>query len=83
MRSPLVAALALVLLLSGCPREVEEPEPGEARPCEVLADCNGGRTCADVPLEACVDGLCEEQGSLVRPCPGSGEPFPPDAGDGP
>ena len=61
------AALA-VLCLTGCPREVQEPEPGEAQPCDALEDCNAGLRCGDNPLRACVDGFCEGSPSLVLPC---------------
>lgn len=68
VRLRFLAASLLILGSAGCPREVQEPEPGEATPCDTLADCNGGRACGSVPLRACVDGLCEEQPSLVIPC---------------
>lgn len=62
-----LAALA-ALMLPGCPRDVQEPEPGEAQPCEALEDCNAGLRCGGSPLRACVDGLCESSPSLVVPC---------------
>lgn len=63
----LLATLA-ALALSGCPRHVQEPEPGEAQRCDVLEDCNAGLRCGDTLLRACVDGLCEATPSLVVPC---------------
>ena len=65
-------ASALLLLASGCPRDVQTPEPGEAIRCDELADCNGGAVCASFPLEACVDGLCEVTPTLVVPCADAG-----------
>lgn len=68
VRVRIVAALLVIAAASGCPREVQEPEPGEATPCDSLAGCNGGQSCGGFPLRACVDGLCEESPSLVIPC---------------
>lgn len=68
VRVRILAALFLIASAGGCPRDVQEPEPGEATPCEQLADCNGGPTCGSFPLRACVDGLCEAEPSLVIPC---------------
>lgn len=72
-RLPCAFALA-ALMLSGCPREPEPPEPaGQA--CERLADCNADRQCGT--LTACVSGFCEAGKSLTRPCPGEGVPARP------
>lgn len=60
--------IALSLAVTGCPREVQDPSPGDGPPCDVLADCNGGSSCGEEPLRACVDSLCEQTPSLVRPC---------------
>jgi len=60
--------LSVTFALAGCPRDVQEPEPGEARPCERLEDCNGGRSCSEAPMRSCVDELCEAEPSLVLPC---------------
>lgn len=70
----LVLAIVLSAMLSGCPREPQPPPPGVARPCEVHADCNGGRTCGQLSL--CVGGYCEEEGSVAIACPGAGTPVP-------
>ncbi len=71
--------LAVVIVVcAGCPRQPQDPEPGDGTPCESLADCNMGATCGEAPLFACVDGLCEEVASLVRPCASTG--FAPDGG---
>jgi len=76
----LVSSLCLVfaagLALAGCPREVQEPGPGEGTPCDTLADCNMGVSCGDRKLRVCVDGLCEESPSVVSPCSGSGDAGP-------
>ncbi|MGE0787102.1 MAG: hypothetical protein AB7S26_15620 [Sandaracinaceae bacterium] len=67
----MVAACALVLV--GCPRQPDAPPPGMGTPCEQLEDCNPTASCG--LLTQCVDGFCEETSSLVRPCPGVGEPL--------
>lgn len=64
-----------VLMLGGCPREPEAPEPGMGTPCEQLSDCNPDGSCGTLAL--CVDGFCEQYPTLVRPCPGEGEPVRP------
>jgi hypothetical protein len=70
----LFALCVLALVLAGCPREPRAPDPrGEA--CGNSEDCNGGATCG--ALRACVEGFCEDQRSLIRPCPGVGEPLDP------
>lgn len=79
MRSCIVV-LACALWLPGCPREAQDPEPGPGRPCITYADCNAGRECGELPMRACVDRLCEDGASLVKPCPGGGLPIPLDAG---
>jgi hypothetical protein len=64
-----VAVLLAISWLSGCPRDPQHPEPGpSAMECEALEDCNEGRACGNVPLRVCVDGLCAEEATLVRPC---------------
>jgi hypothetical protein len=64
----IVGAMGLLFPLAGCPREVQPPPPGEARPCDSHADCNGGRTCGVLSL--CVGGFCEAgEGTLAVPCP--------------
>jgi hypothetical protein len=72
-------ALALGSLLGGCPREPEAPEPGMGTPCEQLSDCNPEDSCGALTL--CVDGFCEQDDSLIRPCPGEGEPVRPPGRD--
>ena len=64
----------LGLLLLGCPRQPDAPEPGEGTPCEQLEDCNPTASCGLLTL--CVDGFCEDSPSLMRPCPNEGEPLP-------
>lgn len=73
LRLACVALLGLGLL--GCPRQPDAPEPGMGTPCEALEDCNPGVACGLLTL--CVDGFCEDEPSLVRPCPGEGEPIGP------
>ena len=72
-RAPLVLAFVLALVASGCPRTPDAPEPGMGTPCEQISDCNPGATCGALSL--CVAGFCEEGASLIRPCPGEGEPI--------
>jgi hypothetical protein len=67
----LLFALGSGLLLSGCPRTPDAPEPLTGTPCEQLTDCNPGVSCG--ALRLCVDGYCEEGMSLMRPCRGAGE----------
>jgi hypothetical protein len=66
LRLILLASVGLVV--EGCPRSAQDPEPGDAPPCMTLSDCNEGRVCGGEPLYACVDGLCEMEPSLVLPC---------------
>jgi hypothetical protein len=76
-----VVALLLCVALPGCPREPDAPDPLSGTPCNTLDDCNEGRTCGALTL--CVDaregesGYCELGASLVRPCPGEGDPVRP------
>lgn len=75
-RTPaLLGLLALgATLLTGCPRELQPPPPGDATPCTTNEDCNGGRECGLLSL--CVGGFCEATPSLAVPCPGDGRPLP-------
>ena len=74
---PLVLGLATALAVMGCPRQPDAPDPGMGTPCEQddLSDCN--ETDCGL-LRLCVDGFCEDEPSLVRPCPGEGTPIPPE-----
>ncbi len=74
--SSLCFVFAAAVALAGCPREVQEPDPGEGTPCGTLADCNMGVSCGDRELRVCVDGLCEESPSVVSPCSGSRDAGP-------
>ncbi len=59
--------LALFLLALGCPRDVEDPERPDGRPCVEDSDCTPpGAECGLV--WACVDQVCEEEPSRTRPC---------------
>lgn len=70
---------AWLLTLAGCPRDLEVPDRRPGDPCTATAECNPPGTSCGL-LTACVDQRCEEQASLVVPCP-DGEPvFIPDAG---
>jgi hypothetical protein len=66
-------SLSLLVSLSGCPRNVNVPDPpsGAAR-CSSERDCNdtadGGEPCG--LLFACVEGLCEQSPTRVVPCAG-------------
>ncbi len=62
--------------LSGCPRELQPPPPGEAAPCDGDLDCNGGRTCGALAL--CIGGFCESAPSVGVPCPEEGVPVVPE-----
>lgn len=62
-----------LVLLGGCPEPLEPPPPGPSPACEVIADCNEGRTCGGEPLFVCVDSRCETTPSLVRPCVGDAD----------
>ena len=75
----LLSVLVLAVSLAGCPREPEAPEPGMGTPCEQLSDCNPDESCGALTL--CVDGFCEQGATLVRPCPGAGEPVRPPGRD--
>ena len=68
--------IALAFSLTGCPKQVSAPEPMGANPCRQLTDCNPGASCG--ALRLCVDGFCEAQPSLVRPCPHAGVPVADD-----
>lgn len=70
---PWLALVAVALSAVGCPRSPDAPDPGMGTPCEQLDDCNPGMTCG--ALRLCVAGFCEEGASLIRPCPGEGEPI--------
>lgn len=73
-RAALVLFFLCALAASGCPRTPDAPDPGGGMPCDQLDDCNpGGVTCGALTL--CVAGFCEEGASLIRPCPGEGEPI--------
>jgi hypothetical protein len=72
---PSLFALVVAVGLAGCPREPNAPDPGMGTPCESLEDCNDGVTCGELKL--CVDGFCEEGRSLIRACPGAGDPVVP------
>ena len=65
----------LGLLLLGCPRQPDAPEPGSGVPCAQLEDCNPDGSCGLLTL--CVDGFCADAPSLVRPCEGEGVPIGP------
>jgi len=65
---PWCLSLFALALLAGCPRDAQEPRRGSAAACARYPDCNEGATCADVPLKACVDKLCEHSPTLVVPC---------------
>ena len=69
-------AIVLALALTGCPRQVTAPEPMGTTPCRQLTDCNPGASCG--ALRLCVEGFCEAEPSLVRPCPHEGQPVPDD-----
>lgn len=80
-RSPIGRLLAVLALgigialgVSGCPREPDAPEPLMGTPCMQLTDCNPGRACG--ALKLCVDGFCEQDASLLRPCRDEGQPVP-------
>ena len=70
---PFAAAAFVALVASGCPRSPDAPESGMGTPCEQLDDCNPGVTCG--ALRLCVAGFCEAEASLIRPCPGAGDPI--------
>ncbi|CAG0981392.1 hypothetical protein RHDC4_01913 [Rhodocyclaceae bacterium] len=70
-----VLGLCFLVGLVGCPRQVQAPEPTGGTPCATLEECNPGLTCGN--LRVCVDGRCEREPSLRRPCPGAGEPVVP------
>lgn len=71
-----LASLTLLgLLMIGCPRQPDAPPPGMGTPCDSTEECNAGATCG--LLRICVEGYCEDEASLVRPCPGEGEPIGP------
>lgn len=72
-RFALIASFGLLML--GCPRQPDAPPPGMGTPCGTTPECNSGRDCG--LLRVCVEGFCEEEASLVRPCPGEGEPVGP------
>ena len=67
----------LALAATGCPRAPDAPEPGMGTECIQFADCNPGVTCG--VLRLCVEGFCEAEGSgsLIRACPGAGDPVRP------
>jgi hypothetical protein len=66
--TPLRALVVVALTaLTGCPREVAQPDRADGVPCERTADCNAGATCGE--LRICADGLCEGTPSLFIPCP--------------
>lgn len=69
----LVATLGVAL--TACPRPPDAPEPLMGTPCEQLTDCNPGRECG--ALKLCVDGFCEADASLLRPCRDEGQPVRP------
>lgn len=64
-----------VALVSGCPRQPDAPDPLSGTPCAQLSECNPGRACG--ALRLCVDGYCEAEASLLRPCRDEGQPVPP------
>ena len=64
--------LSLVLLASGCPRQLQAPEPIGGTTCVTEGDCNDGRTCG--MLYECIASRCAATAHHAVPCPGEGEP---------
>lgn len=66
-RAVLGLGLLVLPLLSGCPREVDEPEPPPAMACTEDRECTPpGAPCG--LIYACVHGFCETEASRRVPC---------------